>query len=265
MAEERITDIGPPHYEQFLPPVVKKNYGKWDYHEIIKPGVMVHVAESGDKLWTVRAASPRLLAITTIRKFADEEIAPVASENDKKGEFPRDLFNKMAGLGFVGTPIPEEYGGAGGDFGHGRSLGCFAGHFSCLLFGFLSRFLRHCFGFLINVLRICCNIFSFFSGFFGSLSSFGGFFGRHQHFFAGVFKGIQCLRHLTGFSLFRFGIQIDIIGGHHQRRHRQKEQRIFHGIAERIQDPMVADTKWKKCNGRIRRIFRERIGINIFN
>ncbi len=52
----------------------------------------------------------------TIRKFANEEIAPVASENDKKGEFPRDLFNKMAALGFVSTPIPEEYGGAGFDF-----------------------------------------------------------------------------------------------------------------------------------------------------
>ncbi len=71
MAEERITDIGPPHYEQFLPPVIKANYGKWDYHEILKPGVMVHVGESGDKLFTVRAASPRLLAITSIREFCD--------------------------------------------------------------------------------------------------------------------------------------------------------------------------------------------------
>jgi sulfite reductase beta subunit len=68
---ERKTDIGPPHYEKFLPPVIKKNYGKWKYHEILKPGVMVHVAESGDKLYTVRAASPRLLGITRIRDFAD--------------------------------------------------------------------------------------------------------------------------------------------------------------------------------------------------
>ncbi len=52
----------------------------------------------------------------TIRKFADEEIAPVASENDKKGEFPRELFKKLADLGFMGTPIPEEYGGAGFDY-----------------------------------------------------------------------------------------------------------------------------------------------------
>jgi len=73
MAEEiqRQTDIGPPHYEKFLPPIIKKNYGKWDYHEILEPGVMVHVAESGDKLFTVRAGTPRLLSIETIRDFAD--------------------------------------------------------------------------------------------------------------------------------------------------------------------------------------------------
>jgi alkylation response protein AidB-like acyl-CoA dehydrogenase len=52
----------------------------------------------------------------TIRKFAKEVIAPVASENDKKGHFPREIFNKMAELGFAGTPIPEEYGGAGFDY-----------------------------------------------------------------------------------------------------------------------------------------------------
>jgi sulfite reductase beta subunit len=70
-AAERKTDIGPPNFEKFLPPIVKKNYGKWAYHEILKPGVMVHVAESGDKLFTVRAGTPRLMAITTIRAFAD--------------------------------------------------------------------------------------------------------------------------------------------------------------------------------------------------
>ena len=68
---KRKTDIGPPNYEKFLPPVVKKNYGKWAYHEILKPGIMVHVAESGDKLFTVRAATPRLASIQSIRAFAD--------------------------------------------------------------------------------------------------------------------------------------------------------------------------------------------------
>jgi alkylation response protein AidB-like acyl-CoA dehydrogenase len=52
----------------------------------------------------------------TIHKFAQEEIAPVAGENDKKAQFPQDIFTKLAELGFMGTPIPEEYGGAGFDF-----------------------------------------------------------------------------------------------------------------------------------------------------
>jgi len=71
MAPERITDIGPPHYEKFLHPIIKANYGKWKYHEKIKPGVMVHVAESGDKIFTVRAGSPRLMSTKRIRKFAE--------------------------------------------------------------------------------------------------------------------------------------------------------------------------------------------------
>ncbi|RME21458.1 MAG: dissimilatory-type sulfite reductase subunit beta [Deltaproteobacteria bacterium] len=69
--KKRKTDIGPPHYEQFLPPVIKKNYGKWKYHEIVRPGVLKHVAESGDVLYSVRAATPRLLSTKTVRLFAD--------------------------------------------------------------------------------------------------------------------------------------------------------------------------------------------------
>jgi sulfite reductase beta subunit len=71
MSTQRITDIGPPHYQKFLPPVIQRNYGQWKYHEILRPGVMVHVAESGEKLYTVRAASPRLLGTKRIRAFAD--------------------------------------------------------------------------------------------------------------------------------------------------------------------------------------------------
>jgi len=70
-AQARKTDIGPPHYEKFLPPIIKKNYGKWRYHEVLKPGVMVHVAESGDKLYSVRVGSPRLLSVQKIRMYAD--------------------------------------------------------------------------------------------------------------------------------------------------------------------------------------------------
>jgi sulfite reductase beta subunit len=68
---ERRTDFGPPHYEQFLPPIIKENYGKWKYHEILKPGVMVHVSETGAELFSVRAGSSRLLSIDKIRMYCD--------------------------------------------------------------------------------------------------------------------------------------------------------------------------------------------------
>jgi sulfite reductase beta subunit len=69
--KERRTDYGPPHYEQFLPPIIKENYGKWKYHEVPKQGVMVHVSESGAKLYTVRASSGRLINVDKIRKYCD--------------------------------------------------------------------------------------------------------------------------------------------------------------------------------------------------
>ena len=68
---KRITDIGPPHYSKFLPPVIKENYGKWKYHEIPRQGVLVHTSESGAKLYSVRMASPRILSIQTIRWICD--------------------------------------------------------------------------------------------------------------------------------------------------------------------------------------------------
>ncbi len=71
MSFERKTDFGPPHYSRFLPPAIKANYGKWKYHEIVKPGVLVHVSESGDKLFTVRGASGRLTATDKLRMFCD--------------------------------------------------------------------------------------------------------------------------------------------------------------------------------------------------
>ena len=64
-------DIGPPDFRQFLPPIIKENYGKWKYHEILKPGVMVHVSETGAEVYTVRAASPRLVNIDFIRRTCD--------------------------------------------------------------------------------------------------------------------------------------------------------------------------------------------------
>jgi sulfite reductase beta subunit len=54
-----------------LPPVILKNYGQWKYHERVKPGVLKHVAESGDELYTVRVGSGRLVSTDWIRDVCD--------------------------------------------------------------------------------------------------------------------------------------------------------------------------------------------------
>jgi short-chain 2-methylacyl-CoA dehydrogenase len=50
------------------------------------------------------------------REFAEEEIKPRAEEMDRTGEFPYEIVRKMAELGLLGLPFPEEYGGAGADY-----------------------------------------------------------------------------------------------------------------------------------------------------
>lgn len=65
------TDIGPPDFRTMLPEVIKKNYGKWKYHENIKPGVFKHVGESGDELYTVRVGSPKLVCTDFIRDLCE--------------------------------------------------------------------------------------------------------------------------------------------------------------------------------------------------
>ena len=69
--ENRITDIGPRKYDEFYPPVIAKNKGKWLYHEYLQPGVLVHVAESGDEIYTVRCGGARLMSTSHIREICD--------------------------------------------------------------------------------------------------------------------------------------------------------------------------------------------------
>ena len=71
LQENRITDIGPSHYGQFLPPVIRRNYGKWVSHRILEPGLLVHVSETGDKVYTVRVGAPRIASVEHIREICD--------------------------------------------------------------------------------------------------------------------------------------------------------------------------------------------------
>jgi short-chain 2-methylacyl-CoA dehydrogenase len=51
----------------------------------------------------------------TVRDFARQEVAPVAAELDREKRFPYELVAKLGELGWMGIPLPQEYGGGGAD------------------------------------------------------------------------------------------------------------------------------------------------------
>ena len=51
---------------------------------------------------------------TMVRDFANKELEPIAAEIDEEARFPVESIRKMAKLGLMGIPFPEEYGGSGG-------------------------------------------------------------------------------------------------------------------------------------------------------
>ena len=55
------------------------------------------------------------MARALFREFAEKEVKPLAQEVDETEVFPRETVEKMAKAGFMGIPIPKEYGGQGCD------------------------------------------------------------------------------------------------------------------------------------------------------
>jgi alkylation response protein AidB-like acyl-CoA dehydrogenase len=53
--------------------------------------------------------------LTTVRRFVDREVLPVASELEHRNEYPQALVDRMKELGLFGATIPPEYGGLGLD------------------------------------------------------------------------------------------------------------------------------------------------------
>ena len=51
-----------------------------------------------------------------VAKFSDTEVAPLAAQIDHDAKIPQDLVNKLYENGFMGSYIPEEFGGAGMDY-----------------------------------------------------------------------------------------------------------------------------------------------------
>jgi alkylation response protein AidB-like acyl-CoA dehydrogenase len=51
-----------------------------------------------------------------VREFARDEVAPIAGHFDESQDFPWETVKRMADLGLLGVPWPEELGGAGLDY-----------------------------------------------------------------------------------------------------------------------------------------------------
>ncbi len=67
----RPDEVGVPDPFQYMHPVMKANYGNWDWHERPRAGVLRHVSKTGDVIYTVRAGTQRQMDVFTIRKLAD--------------------------------------------------------------------------------------------------------------------------------------------------------------------------------------------------
>ena len=62
-----------------------------------------------------KLSSEHLMARTLFSEFAENEVKPYASEVDETEEFPRGTVEKLQRYGFMGIPIPREFGGQGCD------------------------------------------------------------------------------------------------------------------------------------------------------
>lgn len=55
------------------------------------------------------------MARTLFKEFAENEVKPLAQDTDENEQFPAETVEKMAKAGFMGIPVPKEYGGQGCD------------------------------------------------------------------------------------------------------------------------------------------------------
>jgi len=61
-------------------------------------------------------SSERELIVSTVRRFVDQEVLPVAAALEHRNEYPHQLVEEMRKLGLFGLNVPEEYGGANVDY-----------------------------------------------------------------------------------------------------------------------------------------------------
>src|SRR2546426_6830410 len=74
------------------------------------PAVAMTAAETG---FDLTLTEEQELAQRAARDFAKDKVLPRAAEIDEQGKIPPELLREMGALGFMGTYVPERYGGGG--------------------------------------------------------------------------------------------------------------------------------------------------------
>ena len=90
--------LGIPPLEANLPPIVKRNYGRWNTHEHVRPGVIKHDSETGESCYSVRAAMPPNARVSTTTMLMLCGLAD---------EFAEGFFRitQRNSIEFVGVPV----------------------------------------------------------------------------------------------------------------------------------------------------------------
>lgn len=63
----------------------------------------------------MRRSNVEALLRQSMARFVDKEVIPRAQEVDERGEFPKELFKKVADMGVLGVRYPKNKGGSGGN------------------------------------------------------------------------------------------------------------------------------------------------------
>src|SRR5208283_1172254 len=67
------------------------------------------------KIGTMLTSEQKLI-LSTVQRFVEKEVMPVASGMEHRNEYPHELVAQMRQMGLFGLNVPEEFGGAGVDY-----------------------------------------------------------------------------------------------------------------------------------------------------
>ena len=100
-----------PHYRFTIYYVDNKNNIYYNSERAL--GCIYKLTLKGLHMFLSNLSEDQKMIHKLISDFSENEIKPVASENERNSRFPAELIKKLGELGFMGHFVPTEYGGCG--------------------------------------------------------------------------------------------------------------------------------------------------------